>query len=166
MSNPYCGDLVKGILREVFRLYPSQPFISDNVLDLYDLVKGQGGFRFEQAVVGGKPAGGTVSGYIANLPGPNNSTPGQKKASVTISPVPTYGRGDHTSVNDAMISYAMTAIGELTHLAGQNGWYGDRMLAQAASNVSKKAGLPDTEDVNQNSEYYHHKVLRKVCIPK
>jgi len=79
----------------------TSPFISDNVLDLYDSVKGQGGFRFEQAIVNGKPAGGTVDGYIVNLAGPNNSTKGQQMASVTISPVPTYGRTDNSSFNDA-----------------------------------------------------------------
>jgi hypothetical protein len=62
LKNPDCGNFVRATLDKVAELYPNNPVISDNVLDLYDAVKSQGGFRFEQAIVRGKPAGGTVEG--------------------------------------------------------------------------------------------------------
>jgi hypothetical protein len=149
------------------QLYSNQPVFSDNVLDLYDAVQSQGGFRFEHAYFSdGRPIGGTVTGYISNLPGPNNSTPGQKRATVIISPIKTYGNVNSWTVKNAPIAYAITAIGELTHLAGQNGTYSDRMLAQAASVVSNIGGLPDNEDVFANSHYYHFDVINNVCYPK
>jgi hypothetical protein len=63
------------------------------------------------------------------------------------------------------INYALVAIGELTHLAGQNGRHSDRMLALAASKVSGIAGLPETEATDPNGTYYHQKVLKTVCYP-
>ena len=165
LRKPECARFVKDILNTVHKEFRHQPLFSDDALTLFDTINGQGGFKFEQAIAGDKPVLGRASGYIDNLPGPNNTTPGQRMATVTITPLPREGPSTPWRENNARIYYGLVALGEITHHAGSYN-YSDRMLALAASAVSGIPGLPLNEDADENSNYYHHKVLNIICDPR
>jgi hypothetical protein len=138
------------------------PFYSDYIPDLFDVINGPGGAGYILAPgpleLGGKPAGGTVSGSIGNNPG------------VIISPIsiPDWAPSDPNDGNVGDI-YTGIALHETIHLAASRGVYGDLKLADS---VFKLGGLSDAEILAYNkidrndpfsSSEFWNSILTKHC---
>lgn len=152
-----CGKFANSLYEKIAGMNPDQPAHSQtfNLLDVFNMVNGrQGGVVFQPVVVGGRPAGGTVSGAIGNA---------QYPATIYISPIMNYSVITPVGRNFAEYSYAMTAVHETFHLAGRNGGYGDERMARAVHALTGAPGLPkDGADVYEWSRYWNE-VLRSKC---
>jgi hypothetical protein len=158
LLNGDCGKFVTSLIDAVATA-TKNPAHSNNVLTLFNTINGrQGGVVFEDNLrVGGRSAGGTISGEIGNSASP---------PVVHIQTLFLIAGPLHPAIVSAtQHSYAITAIHETIHHAGRNGYYSDEQLARAAHTLPGAPGLPkDGADAFEWSGYWNT-VLKSKCPP-
>jgi len=150
-----CGRFVQELINQI-AAGTGKPFVSDYVLDLFDMVERQGGF-----VRGGEAdkyrVSATVSGHI--------NSKGTGDAAIHINshfngPVPA-----------SIVNFldAFNVLHELVHHARPNRYYDDRQAAVALFKMTGTPGLPvradyksDSEFIGANSTYFSN-VLSSKC---
>jgi RHS repeat-associated protein len=154
-----CGKFVTSLIDAVAAA-SKNPAHSNNALNLFNTINGrQGGVVFKDNLrVGGRPAGGTVSGAIGNAASPPVV---HIQTSFLIA-----GTLTPAIISATQHSYAITAIHETIHHAGRNGYYTDEQLARAAHALTGAPGLPmDGADAFEWSGYWDN-VLKSICPPR
>jgi hypothetical protein len=156
-----CGKFVKSLYETVAgnnRSSNESRSKDFNLLEVFKTINERdGAIIFKQAIVGGRPAGGTASGAIGHPTHP---------ATITISPLPPYNVITPAARSWGQWSYAVTAIHETFHLAGTSGGYSDEQMARAIYDLTGAPGLPDKgADVREWSRYWDN-VLRAKCPEK
>jgi hypothetical protein len=151
-----CANFVKNLINQVAK-NTGKPFLSDDVLTLFDKINAQGGYVLQAAITGGRRVGGTVGGYISN-----------NDAKVFISPFAMAS----SYIRPEQNSYIMTALHETIHHAAGNRYYHDHELAQAAFDLgaAPKYILDIFEkikknDVSANSSFWNG-ILNRHCNPQ
>jgi hypothetical protein len=116
-----CKTFVQSLIRQAATDTKKTSY-SDDPMELFDMIVGQGGYVLERVVIRGRSAGGTVSGSIGS--------PELYPATVLINP--NYAAVGAPSIFDAyQESYVGTALHETIHLAGTQSGYSDLELADA-----------------------------------
>jgi YD repeat-containing protein len=144
-----CGEFVKELYVTIAGKYPKYEPQSKNfnLLDVFNAINSRDGAIVlkENLIVGGAPAGGTVSGILGNPDYPAtiylNAISG--RTPVGIGWAQQYG-------------YAIGAIHETFHLAHKNGGYSDEEMAKAVFDLTGRPGLPkDGATVPEWSRYWN-----------
>ncbi len=154
-----CGEFVKSLYAKVAGMNPQQQAHSQtfNLLDVFNTVNNRsGGVVFQPVTVGGRPAGGTVSGAIGDSAHP---------PTIHISPITYFNVLPDAGRRYAQYSYAMVAVHESFHLAGRGG-YSDQQMAQAVFGLTGAPGLPGKGSTAWDYSGYWNGVLKSKCPEK
>lgn len=150
LDTPKCGDFVKDLVGRVST--SENPAHSSNPMELFETINSQRGFVYERVVVNGREIN-TIRGAI-RLHEQGNG------AQVVLSPINAVAL--HLEVN--RFQTALTAMHEILHLAGANG-YSDQAFARAVA--SMPGATPPTKDISDsfNASEYWNGALKDACFP-
>lgn len=168
LANKTCSEFVAAMLTEAGR-HAGNPPITTNMLDLFNMVKGQNGFAFGTRYDSG-PGGTAALGYSGVSGSVMDGDAQVLLSSQMLTALPSHAKTKEW--------YAYTALGELTHIAGgrsHGGYYGsmgyhDTGLARATEIVATRMGIelnsvrpdPRNDVINASSSYYHN-ALESIC---
>ncbi|HXT64127.1 MAG TPA: hypothetical protein VN696_13900 [Pyrinomonadaceae bacterium] len=166
LSKPDCANFVQSLINKVASK-TQNPFVADYAVDLFDQINQEGGVRLQVVDPNDPDIGGTVSGTIWKE-SKGKWVPGG--ATITITPQPYDPQGWTSAKNltpegrrSYIYGYVIAALHETIHLAGLNGRYRDRQLAEAAHELDSNAFLPNNpNDRNANSLAWNGE-LKKHC---
>lgn len=136
--------------------------MSDYINDLFNTIsgQGQGGVAFRAADPRDADAAGTVSGSIKD-----------GNATIILTPQPSGGLSARSltpyGLRSTIYDYLIAAIHESIHLAGLNGRYTDRQLAEAAHDLNPKSYLPENrKNLEANSTAWNSELQKHCPGPK
>lgn len=166
LANKRCNDFIAALLTEAGLRARNKPIETD-MLKLFNKVTQQKGFAFATKYSTG-PAGTSMQGYN----GVSGSVMhGDAQVLLSSQALTNYGAAH----NRTRQFFLYTALGELTHIAGERSYggvygshgYGDEGLAIASKVVADRMGIalgppPDSTNHGASSNYYHN-ALEFIC---
>ena len=175
LADKTCTDFLTAILTEAGNHARNKPITTD-MLDLFKRVRKQNGFAFATSYTTG-PAGTSVMGY--------NGVSGSVMSGDAQVLLSSWALTNFESFKRTRQFFLYTALGELTHIAGERTYrgyygsigYGDEGLARATSIVATRMSdllaakgitvgpAPDPSNNEANSRYYHS-AMELICRRK